>query len=434
MTNRKVLVVEPSNVYQSILQQLLEEHQCHSLFTKTGKEALELLELSDFDLICVAMELSDMSGSQVCQRIREMEGHNQRVPLVIITSNEKNATLEYALRAGATEIFHRNELDKLSSFLRQYAFSKGYGQHTVGNILYVEDSPAQSSLVIATLSQQGHSLAHFSRAEDALDAFNKSSYDLVLTDIFLKGSLTGLDIVKSIRKNESNNTIPILAMSGINDAQQKLELLRSGANDYVEKPVIQEELVVRTENLIATKKLLDTLQEQQRHLQDIAMKDQLTGLFNRHLLMESGPKIIKQSHRHQTALSLLVIDIDKFKLVNDQYGHAMGDTVLGSIGRTLLSHCREEDIACRYGGEEFVLLLAHCSLIDAERKAQTIRKAIEDSHPADLLVTASIGVSNLYLDDQADSIATLFSRADYGTYQAKAGGRNQVVVIKDNPA
>lgn len=432
MTNRKVLVIEPSNVYQLVLQQLLKEHQCHSLFTKTGKEALELLELSTFDLICVALELSDMSGSQVCQRIREMDGHNQRVPLVIITSNENNATLEYALRAGATEIFHRNELDKLSSFIKQDAFRKGYGQHTVGSILYVEDSPTQSSLVIAALSQQGHSITHFTQAENALEAFNKSSYDLVLTDIFLKGSLTGLDIVKSIRKNEANNNIPILAMSAVNDAQQKLELLRSGANDYVEKPVIQEELVVRTQNLIATKKLLDTLEEQQRHLQDIAMKDQLTGLFNRHLLMESGPKIIKQAHRQQTDLSLLVIDIDKFKLVNDQHGHATGDTVLGCIGKTLLSHCREEDIACRYGGEEFVLLLAYCSLTDAEKKAQNIRKAIEDSRPAGLLVTASIGVSSLCLDDKADSIASMFSRADHGTYQAKASGRNQVVVVKDN--
>jgi len=399
MTSRKVLIVEPSNVYQLILQQLLEEQDCHSLFTKTGEEALKLAAVSNFDLICVAMELSDMSGAQLCQKIRDMEGHNQNISLVIITATEDNATLEYALKAGATEIFHRNELSKLSLFLKRNAFRNDYRQPIAGNILYVEDSPAQSALVIATLKQQGHTITHASRAEDALEAFTKTPYDLVLTDIFLKGSLTGLDI---------------------------------GANDYVEKPVIQEELIVRTQNLINTKKLLDTLEKQQRHLQDLAMKDQLTGLFNRHLLMEAGPKLIGQAHRHQNDLSLLVIDLDKFKLINDQYGHTVGDTVLESIGETLLNHCREEDIACRYGGEEFVLLLMHCNLIDAEKKAQTIRAAIESSRPAELLVTASIGVSSLYLGDKTDDISTVFSRADHGTYQAKDNGRNQVVVVKDN--
>ncbi len=432
MTSRKVLIVEPSNVYQLILQQLLEEQDCHSLFTKTGEEALKLAAVSNFDLICVAMELSDMSGAQLCQKTRDMEGHNQNISLVIITATEDNATLEYALKAGATEIFHRNELSKLSLFLKRNAFRNDYRQPIAGNILYVEDSPAQSALVIATLKQQGHTITHASRAEDALEAFTKTPYDLVLTDIFLKGSLTGLDIVKTIRNSKENNKVPILAMSAVNDTQQKLDLLHSGANDYVEKPVIQEELIVRTQNLINTKKLLDTLEKQQRHLQDLAMKDQLTGLFNRHLLMEAGPKLIGQAHRHQNDLSLLVIDLDKFKLINDQYGHTVGDTVLESIGETLLNHCREEDIACRYGGEEFVLLLMHCKLIDAEKKAQTIRAAIESSRPAELLVTASIGVSSLYLGDKTDDISTVFSRADQGTFQAKANGRNQVVVVKDN--
>lgn len=432
MSRYKVLVAEPSNVYQLILQQLLDEHDCDSLFIKTGKEALDLVEFSNFDLICIAMELKDTSGSELCQKIRSIEGYSQTIPLVIITANENNATLENALRAGATEIFHKNALSKFSSFLRLQAFNKGYKKHSTGHILYIEDSPSQSSLVIASLSQQGHTLTHFSRAEDAIEAFQKEPFDLVLTDIFLEGTLTGLDIVKTIRNDENNKT-PILAMSAINDTQQKLELLRSGANDYVEKPVIQEELIVRTQNLITTKKLLDALEKQQHHLQELAMKDQLTGLHNRHFMMEAGPKTIQQAHRHQYPLSMLVIDLDKFKLVNDQHGHSTGDIVLESVGTTLLKHCREEDLACRFGGEEFVLVLPHCCLSDAESKAQDIRVAIEDSCPAGLLITASIGVSSLVIGDTSDTIATVFSRADHGTYQAKAKGRNQVVLVDKDP-
>ena len=190
MSRYKVLVAEPSNVYQLILQQLLDEHDCDSLFDMYDKEYNELVELSNFDLICIAMELKDTTGPELCQKIRSIEGYSQTVPLVIITANENSATLENALRAGATEIFHKNALTKFSSFLRLQAFNKNYNKQNTGHILYVEDSPSQSSLVIASLSQQGHTLTHFSRAEDALVAFQQKPYDLVLTDIFLDGTLT----------------------------------------------------------------------------------------------------------------------------------------------------------------------------------------------------------------------------------------------------
>lgn len=431
MTYYKALVVEPSNVYQSIMLQLLEEHHCSALFAKTGKEALELIEHSNFDLICVALELSDMSGVELSQAIRKIEGYSQTVPLIIITSNSNKATFELALRAGATEIFHKNSLGKLTTFLNALPFNKGYN-HSTGNILYVEDNPSQAFSVKAILSKQGHTLDHFIRAEDAIDAFDKKPYDLVLTDIVLDGPLTGLDIVKAIRSTKLSNT-PILALSAINDTQQKLKLLQSGANDYVEKPVIQEELIVRAQNLIATNKLLNTFKKQQNYLHGLAMKDQLTGLFNRHFMMESGPKAIHQAQRHQWPLSMLVIDLDKFKSINDQYGHATGDTVLESIGPTLLNNVREEDIACRFGGEEFVVILPNCTFSQAANKAEQLRLIIEKSQPAGLTVTASIGVSSLFIHNNSDTFATLFSRADQGTYQAKANGRNQIALIDTNP-
>ena len=433
MKNYKVLVVEPSNVYQLVIQQFLEEHECSSLFVKTGKEASELVEYSNFDLVCVAMELPDMSGTELCQKIRGIEGYTQSIPIVMITTNEDKSSLENALRAGANEIFHKNSLTKFSSFLTNLAFTKVFESQLSGRILYVEDSRSESALVIASLEQQGHKITHVDNAQEALDTFEQNEFDLVLTDIFLKGSLTGLDIVKTIRGDEKNKKIPILAMSSISDPQQKLELLRNGANDYVAKPIIYEEVAVRTQNLITTKKLLDELEKQQKHFQEMAMKDQLTGLFNRHFLMELGPKSIKEAHRHQHELSMLVVDLDHFKLVNDNHGHATGDTVLESIGSILLNSCRDEDIACRFGGEEFVLVLPHCGIGDAEVKAESLRKTIEQARPAGLVITASIGVSSLFIDDGEDNIASLFSRADAGTYQAKANGRNQIVLVMENP-
>lgn len=430
---KKALVVEPSSVYQLVIQQLLDEHNCSSIFVKTGHEAKELVECSTFDLICVAMELKDMSGSDLCKQIRAIEGYTQGIPVVMITTNDNKPALESALRAGANEIFHKNALTKFSNFLKHHAFVEDFDQQAFGNILYVEDSKSQAALIIASLEKQGHTMTHFLNAEEALEDFDSSRYDLVLTDVFLQGSLTGLDIVKSIRNDGANRKIPILAMSAADDTQKKLALLRHGANDYVAKPIIQEEVVVRVHNLIKTKKLLDALEKQKKHFSEIAMKDQLTGLFNRHFLMEAGPKSIKEAHRHQHELSMLVIDLDKFKLINDSKGHAIGDIVLENMGNILLNSCRDEDIACRFGGEEFVLVLPHCSLADAEVKAETLRATIEQAKPAGLTVTASIGVSSLFIDEQEDDIGSLFSRADAGTYQAKDNGRNQVVLITENP-
>lgn len=433
MKTHKVLVIEPSSVYQLVLQQFLEQHECRALFVKTGQEALELVESSVFDLICVGMELADISGTELCQRIRNLDGYSQSIPIVMVTSNEDNVSLEKALSAGVTEIFLKNELSAFSSFLSHQAFFKDFDEQACGSILYIEDSLSQAALVVDSLESQGHELIHFSRADQALEAFSKNSYDLVLTDIFLEGSLTGLDLIKTIRKDDNNKT-PILAMSAKNDTQQTLELLRSGANDYVAKPIIQEELIVRAQNLITTKKLFDTLKVQQNQYKELAMKDQLTGLSNRHFLMEAGPKWIKGAQRNQHELSMLVVDLDKFKLINDTHGHATGDIVLESVGSTILDSCRGEDIACRFGGEEFVLVLPHCDIDAAKIKAELLRKAIAHSTPAGLEVTASIGVSSLFIDDKDDDFAKLFARADHGTYQAKDMGRNQVVLIKDNLA
>jgi len=429
MQNYKILVVEPSNVYQLVIQQFLEEHKCSPLFVKTGKEAHELIEFSTFDLICVAMELPDMTGVEFCQKIRRIESYSETTPIVMITTNDNKSTLESALHAGASEIFHKNSLNKFSSFLARQAFNKTFKPEAAGNILYLEDSLAESTLVIAHLEERGHTVTHFTSAEDALASFKQSDYDLVLTDNFLDGTLTGIDVVKTIRSHDANKNIPILALSATSNEQQKLELLQSGANDYVTKPVLPEELLMRVQSLIITKKLLEELEKQRKHFKEIAMKDQLTGLFNRHFLMEVGPKSIKEAHRHGHELSMLVIDLDKFKVINDTHGHATGDTVLESMGSLLLENCRDEDIACRFGGEEFVLVLPHCDITGAKAKAEALRASIENTKPAGLTVTASIGVSCLLLGTPDDNLASIFSRADAGTFQAKDNGRNQVVVI-----
>ena len=260
-------------------------------------------------------------------------------------------------------------------------------------------------------------------------------FDLVLSDIFLKGRMTGLRLLLHIRTLEGKKSkIPFIAMSSNTDEVRKVELLSEGANDFVPKPALREELVARVVNLVANKQLQDKVEKQQKELESLAMIDQLTGLYNRNYLFKNIPEKISESIRYKYDCCLIVIDVDKFKYVNDTYGHSVGDKILRSVGEELSKNCREEDIIARFGGEEFVVLLSHCNYDDGLSIAEKIRKNVENLHPEGLDITASFGVTSI---KSASGIKPkfdeLFKLADSSVYRAKENGRNCVCGSRELP-
>jgi two-component system cell cycle response regulator len=155
------------------------------------------------------------------------------------------------------------------------------------------------------------------------------------------------------------------------------------------------------------------------------MTDQLTTCHNRHSLSEYAPKYIKDSIRYKHPLSVMILDLDHFKHINDEFGHDTGDIVLSGIGKLLMTTCRQGDIVARIGGEEFMILLPYCTITDALNKAETLRAMIEMCKPGDLTVTASIGVAQL-LEEHEESYKNLYKAADRAVYHSKENGRNQV--------
>ncbi|MDH5409645.1 MAG: diguanylate cyclase, partial [Gammaproteobacteria bacterium] len=301
-------------------------------------------------------------------------------------------------------------------------------------ILYIEDSKSIAEMTIAIMTNMGLLIDHYVNGEQAIQAFYANNYDLVITDIFVEGKLNGADIVNAIRKTETRKSrTPILAISGQNDIQMRLDVLNNGANDFISKPIQEDEFCARTNNLIALKRLFDQVDGQQKKLFEMAMTDQLTKLYNRHSLTEMAPKYISDGIRHNFDVSLLVIDLDHFKQVNDTYGHATGDIVLHQIGKLLKQLSRKEDFAARFGGEEFVMLLCHCHISHALEKAEMIRQKIEALKPAGLVITASIGVASTGQDKTMD-FNKLFEKADKAVYDAKHSGRNQVQFSSSNKA
>jgi two-component system cell cycle response regulator len=208
----------------------------------------------------------------------------------------------------------------------------------------------------------------------------------------------------------------------------RLSLYRNGVNDFIPKPILHEELLVRINNPITNKRLLDKTHDQRRELYTLATTDKLTGCNNRHSLMEFSGKFFAQAKRHKYPASLLVIALDKFKIINGTHGHAIGDVELIAVGQLLNHSFRDGDLVARFGGEEFVALLSHCDHESAVSKAELVRKEIESLNPNDLSISDSIGVSTMEKGPTSD-FDELFHVADEAVYKAKDSGRNRVIAL-----
>lgn len=423
----KALVIEASQLYQMALDSLLSELNYKVFSTETANEACQILKTEDLDLLILPMFLSDIQGATFCSQLRS-EKQYADLPIFMLTSSQDKQALDQAMTSGVTEIFHKDKLNQFSDYLQIFTEKVKKNRHLSGQVLYVEDNLSVAERTKRVLQSIGLKVDHFPSAESALVSLSLPRYDLVLTDIILGKGMSGLNLVRILREKErSYAAIPILAMTGFDDATRRIELLRSGVNDCISKPVLDEELIARVNNLVSNKKLMDKIKWQEKQLRHMAMTDQLTSLSNRHYLMAAGPERVSQSNRHKIHLSMLVVDLDSFKEINDQYGHERGDQVLSEVGGVLKSSCRREDIAARFGGEEFLLLLSHCNESHAIAFAERLRKKIADLKPGGVSLTASFGVASLPLDRSYDFFQ-LFSASDKAVYEAKSSGKNCVRV------
>ncbi len=421
----ELLIVEPSKLFQQMLEALFKDVVTEVVVSEKGMAALELLGRRKFDLVCIARELGDMDGLEFARDLRE---HGQRscTPLVMISAERTPELIKAALASGITEVFHKSELDELRDYIDDLDERLAGDDRLQGRVLCVEDSPTMAAIFKGTLEDMGLSVDHVMSAEEGLLQFRENDYQLIITDVVLAGDMSGIGLTRMIRHSAGKKSrVPILATSGMDDTARRIELLRSGANDYVPKPLIEEEFRARVKNLVLNQQLMDKVDEQQQRLQQMAMTDQLTTLYNRHYLVEIIPQMLSSARRHAYDVSLVIIDLDHFKAINDTHGHAVGDKVLTRAASLLKNQCRKEDVAARIGGEEFVLVLSHCTLDDACKKAETLRQQLVELRPAGIDISASFGVASLCGGDYEDYEA-LFQAADRAVYRAKEAGRNRV--------
>lgn len=417
----QALIVDTSRTVVFTLASLLAQYGIESRVARSGKEALSILQAGSVDLFFTGYELGDMDGIELFITARSQKLlHHQ--PGLMFTSSYRKEIVDSALEAGITECFSKRDLSQLEQFIEKLSLNQRTFIH--GKVLLVEDSPSTVAYYSKVLEPLGLQIEHCQSAEEAIELFASNHYDLVITDYMLAGTKTGFAVIRAVRQSPGKRaTTPILAISALDDTARKIEILRNGANDYVGKPVVAEELEVRVSNLLHMQKLVRGLEAQHQAMKELAMRDPLTSLCNRHHLSEELPGLLAEAQESGKPLSMVVLDIDHFKQINDKHGHKTGDQVLESVAKTLHGICRKEDLLARVGGEEFVAVLPGVGLAEAVIRAETTRVQIATSKPQGIPVTVSLGVTVMSGKETYDD---LFRRADDAMYRAKLGGRNRV--------
>lgn len=298
------------------------------------------------------------------------------------------------------------------------------------SVLIIDDSAAVRERIIKTL-ETFDLFARYYEAEDGLDGFKKllsSPVEIILCDLEMP-RIDGFKFLSMLKSRPDLQDVPVIILTGMNDRDLKIKGLEQGASDYITKPFDPEELVARVKVHLKIKHLQDDLKRSNELLLELSNTDHLTGLFNRRYLMEALDKEVQRSIRKGGDLSLIILDIDHFKKVNDTYGHLQGDVVLQRVALNLQKELRSYDIAARYGGEEFVAVLPDANLKEAIFVANRVRLSIQDvkfgGTLTPLAITVSLGVATFPTLD-CSTVDAFIKLADDALYRAKANGRNRV--------
>lgn len=308
------------------------------------------------------------------------------------------------------------------------------------NVMIVDDSRTTRDMVSAVLTSDDIFGAIYEAGDghEAIDLLESGvRVDLIIMDIRMP-RMDGFELINRIRVSDAFGEVPILVLSVDGRSEIKTMGLNIGASDYVVKPFDQGELLARAKLQIRRKVIQDELKKRNRDLAEIneklktlAVTDELTGLSNRSHFFEKMDKEMKRCRRHGIPMTVLLIDLDDFKNINDTHGHIAGDEVLRTVSSVLASCVRDNDAVGRFGGEEFIVYLVHTSALEAAVPAERIRESVAGTEfefaGKACRVSASVGVASYPAADDGESRVDFMKRADAALYEAKRNGKNAVV-------
>lgn len=291
------------------------------------------------------------------------------------------------------------------------------------SIMVVDDTPENLKLLRSILINSGYAVRVMPEAALALESISTQAPDLILLDITMP-QMSGFEMCRNLKTNPKFKNIPVIFISAKIELKDKIEAFAVGGVDYITKPFQEAEVLARVNTHLTLAVTQRELKEKNEELKRLAITDRLTGLYNRLKLDESLTYEFERITRSYKPFSLILLDIDHFKKVNDQHGHQTGDIVLVEMAKVLTESIRKTDILGRWGGEEFLIICPETSKEGAKNLAEKLRKTIE-GNPFQFMnsLTSSVGVATYR---KHDTITNLIERADKALYTAKNNGRNRI--------
>ncbi|KQP34589.1 response regulator PleD [Methylobacterium sp. Leaf102] len=449
----RILIVDDLFPNVKLLETKLSLEYFDVLAAMNGPDALAICAKGLCDLVLLDVMMPGMDGFEVCRRLKN-DPNTAHLPVVMVTALDQPSDRLRGLDAGADD-FLTKPIDDIALFARVRSLvrlkavtdelrsralaSRDFGMgdplalataETGQNatILLVEDR-ASSADRLATALGQHHSVTVEADPHKALVLATEGGFDLALVSLDL-ADFDGLRLCSQLRSLDRTRAMPVVMIAEPHDKARVVRGLDFGVHDYLMRPVDRNELVARVRTQVRRRRFSDTLRGAVQASMELAIMDGLTGLHNRRYLDSHLGALFAEAALRGRPVATLMLDIDRFKTINDTWGHEAGDEVLRAFADRIRTHTRGIDIVSRYGGEEVVIILPDAEAPEAHAIAERIRERIEavpfsiQRDTRAISVTVSIGVSWRRPEDVGP--ADMLKRADLALYRAKNAGRNRV--------
>jgi two-component system cell cycle response regulator len=450
----RVLVVDDVDTNVKLLEARLAAEYFEVRTARSGPEALQICTREGADVVLLDVMMPGMDGFEVCRRLKS-EPRTQHIPVIIVTALDQPGDRVRGLEAGADDFLTKpvddlalttrvknlarlklltDEMLMRASTEEQMGFTAAMnatleeaGQG--GRIILVEDRQGAAERMVKALDGEQYVELEADPAR-ALLRVPDGDFDLMIVSLNLENA-DGLRLCSQVRSLDRTRHLPIMIIVEPGEEARLLRGLDMGVNDYIVRPVDPNELLARVRTQIKRKRYTDHLRTRLEETVEMAILDPLTALHNRRYMTSHLRTLFEESAQRGKPLSVLVLDIDHFKVINDNHGHDAGDAVLREFGTRLRRNIRGIDLACRLGGEEFVVVMPDTDLAKAYLVGERLRQCIATApffvgeRIGGLEVTASVGVAALEFAD--DTPELILKRADQALYCAKRDGRNRVV-------
>ena len=449
----RVLIVDdlPTNV--RLLEARLSAEYYDTVTASSGPEALAICETQDIDIVLLDVMMPDMDGFEVCRRLKG-NPKTQHVPVLMITALDQSSDRVRGLEVGADDFLTKpvddvqlmarvKSLVRLKSLTDELRARAMTGQQiaiedalramdtitTAGGAILIVDTDARHAERISNYLTPEHDVDILTNPADAVFQVTGAQYELALVSMALT-DFDPLRVCSQMRTLEHTRNLPIILIADDIDKPKVVRALDLGVNDFISRPVERSELAARVRTQIRRHRYAMELRESVNNTMALAVTDDMTGLYNRRYFDRHLGVMLGKAQELKRDMALMILDIDHFKAVNDSHGHDIGDAVLKEFAARLKRNIRGIDLACRFGGEEFVVLMPDTDYRQAEAVAERVRQSISDrvfevGVQRPLSVTVSAGVT--LNESLVDSPESLIKRADVALYRAKREGRNRVV-------